>query len=149
MGRWQRSHKLKLVQLPVIILRKITNWTKKKTWSVKSCASPMFGLTSRFYTGTGSSTCNSRSEDPERTGPLFVSPQSAPEGLHGTPRQTLPFWSPWQQIPLFLFLLCFWSVDIQEQKIKSVKFNWWAMVQGFVLTGGICVTTSKKKEKKY
>lgn len=29
MGRWQRSHKLKLVQLPVIILRKITNWTKK------------------------------------------------------------------------------------------------------------------------
>lgn len=149
MGRWQRSHKLKLVQLPVIILRKITNWTKKKTWSVKSCASPMFGLTSRFYTGTGSSTCNSRSEDPERTGPLFVSPQSAPEGLHGTPRQTLPFWSPWQQIPLSLFLLCFWSVDIQEQKINSVKFNWWAMVQGFVLTGGICVTTSKKKEKKY
>lgn len=57
------QEKCLVVQLPVIVNWKITNWTKAKT---------MFGLTSRFYIGTGSSTCNSRSEDPERTGPLSV-----------------------------------------------------------------------------
>lgn len=84
-------------------------------------------LTSRFSSDIESSTCNSLFGDPRRTGLPFSWPRIVPGDHHGTPQQNLPSGSLGEQTPLFLFLLCVWPANTQNQhtKIQSMLRKIW------------------------
>lgn len=110
-------------------------------------------LTSRFWIYTGSSTCNILFEGPQHIWLLAPWPQIVPTGLHGTPQQSLPFWSHEWRTPLFPFLQCVSPVNNWRPQHSSFsesvsEFHWCLLKQKKLFKVTPCSFSILKTNKK-